>query len=151
ADCYDVIIFDLATTPDGFGQLRDWRGRGLSTPVLALVCGLRNRVRSLDEGADDCMDHPPRFEELLARVRTLIRRGHCMKDPVLRVHDLVIDTITHTVKRAGRVIPLTPREYTLLELLAYRQGRVVGRSVIWEHLYDDHEEETSNVVDVYIR
>jgi len=87
----------------------------------------------------------------LARLRALIRRGHEVKDPVLRVHDLEIDTATRTVKRGGQAIHLTPREYALLQFLAFHRGRVVSRTMIWEHLYDEHDESTSNVVDVYIR
>ena len=74
-----------------------------------------------------------------------------MKDPVLKVHDLEIDTAARTVRRAGQVVHLTPREYALLEFLAYHCGKVVTRSMIWEHLYDEYDENTSNVVDVYIR
>jgi DNA-binding response OmpR family regulator len=97
------------------------------------------------------MTKPFQLEELLARLRALIRRGHQIKDPVLRVHDLEIDTSARTVKRGGQAIHLTPREYALLQFLAYHRGKVVSRSMIWEHLYDEHDENTSNVVDVYIR
>jgi len=84
-------------------------------------------------------------------MRALIRRGHQVKDPILRVHDLEIDTAARTVKRGGQSIHLTPREYALLQFLAFHRGKVVSRSMIWEHLYDEHDENTSNVVDVYIR
>ena len=87
----------------------------------------------------------------MARMRALIRRGHQVKDPILRVHDLEIDTAARTVKRGGQSIHLTPREYALLQFLAFHRGKVVSRSMIWEHLYDEHDENTSNVVDVYIR
>ena len=79
------------------------------------------------------------------------RRRHQVKDPVLRICDLEIDTAARCVKRSGKAIHLTPREYALLEFLAYHRGKVVSRSMIWEHLYDEHDENTSNVVDVYIR
>ncbi len=88
---------------------------------------------------------------MLARLRALIRRGHQIKDPLLRVHDLEIDTSARTVKRGGQAIHLTPREFALLQFLAYHRGKVVTRSMIWEHLYDEYDENTSNVVDVYIR
>jgi len=85
---------------------------------------------------------------LLARLRALIRRGHEIKDPVIRVYDLEIDTTARIVKRAGQAIHLTPREFALLQFLAFHRGKVVTRSMIWEHLYDEHDENTSNVVDV---
>ncbi len=91
------------------------------------------------------------MEELFARLRALIRRGHQVKDPVLRVHDLEIDTAGRNVKRAGQTIHLTPREFALLEFLAFHRGKVVSRTMIWNHLYDEQDENTSNVVDVYIR
>ncbi|MGH7173005.1 MAG: winged helix-turn-helix domain-containing protein, partial [Gemmataceae bacterium] len=113
--------------------------------------GMEDKVRGLDLGADDYMTKPFELEELLARVRALIRRGHQVKSPLLRIHDLEIDTASRSVKRGGKSIHLTPREYALLEFLAFHRGKVTTRSMIWEHLYDDQDENTSNVVDVYIR
>ncbi|HBI45848.1 MAG TPA: DNA-binding response regulator, partial [Planctomycetales bacterium] len=104
-----------------------------------------------DAGADDYLAKPFELEELFARLRALIRRGHQVKDPVLRVHDLEIDTAGRNVKRAGQTIHLTPREFALLEFLAFHRGKVVSRTMIWNHLYDEQDENTSNVVDVYIR
>ncbi|MCS7158872.1 MAG: response regulator transcription factor, partial [Gemmatales bacterium] len=100
---------------------------------------------------DDYLAKPFQFEELLARIRALIRREHAIKNPVIRVYDLEIDTAARRVKRGGKVIHLTPREYALLEFLAFHRGKVVTRPMIWEHLYDEYDENTSNVVDVYIR
>src|SRR5205085_8926610 len=85
------------------------------------------------------------------RVRALVRRGHKVKSSVLKVFELEIDTAAHAVRRGGQQIHLTPREYGLLEFLAFNRGKVVTRSMIWEHLYDENDESTSNVVDVYIR
>ena len=87
----------------------------------------------------------------MARLRVLVRRQHQIKDPILRVHDLEIDTSARSVKRAGQQIHLTPREFALLQFLAFHRGKVVTRTMIWEHLYDEYDENTSNVVDVYIR
>src|SRR5207247_4603190 len=99
----------------------------------------------------DYLTKPFQLEELLARLRALIRRSHQIKDPLIRVLDLEIDTTARSVKRAGQTLHLTPREFALLQFLAYHRGKVVTRSMIWEHLYDEHDENTSNVVDVYIR
>jgi DNA-binding response OmpR family regulator len=151
---YDVIILDLMLPKiDGLTLLQKWRREGMSAHVLVLTArgGMEDKVKGLDLGADDYLTKPFEWEELLARLRALIRRGHQVKDPVLRVHDLEIDTAARTVKRAGKSIKLTPREYALLHYLAYHRGKVVSRSQIWEHLYDEHDENTSNVVDVYIR
>lgn len=151
---YDVIILDLMLPKeDGLSLLQRWRRAGMKSHVLVLTArsGIEDKVRGLNLGADDYLTKPFELEELLARLRALVRRGHQVKDPVLRVHDLEIDTATRTVKRGGQSIHLTPREYALLEFLAFHRGKVVTRSMIWEHLYDEHDESTSNVVDVYIR
>ena len=154
ATSYDVIILDLMLPKiDGLTLLKNWRQDGLKTHVLVLTARstIEDKVRGLDTGADDYLTKPFELEELLARLRALVRRGHQVKDPVLRIHDLEIDTAARAVKRAGKAIHLTPREYTLLEFLAFHRGKVVTRSMIWEHLYDEQDESTSNVVDVYIR
>jgi len=151
---YDAIILDvMLPKEDGLSLLKRWRKAGINTHVLLLTAksGVDDKVRGLDSGADDYLAKPFELEELFARLRALIRRGHHVKDPLLRVHDLEIDTASRTVKRAGQSIHLTPREYALLEYLAFHRGRVVTRSMIWEHLYDEQDENTSNVVDVYIR
>ena len=151
---YDAIVLDLMLPKkDGLSLLRGWRSNGVKSHVLVLTARgtLDDKVKGLDTGADDYLTKPFELEELLARLRALIRRGHQVKDPVLRIHDLEIDTAARTVKRAGQSVHLTPREYALLQFLAFHTGRVVTRSMIWEHLYDEHDESTSNVVDVYIR
>jgi DNA-binding response OmpR family regulator len=151
---YDVIILDLMLPKeDGLSLLKRWRRDGMKSHVLVLTArsGIEDKVRGLDSGADDYMTKPFELEELLARLRALVRRGHQVKDPLLRIFDLEIDTSAHAVRRAGQPIHLTPREYTLLEFLAYHRGQVVTRSMIWEHLYNEEDENTSNVVDVYIR
>lgn len=152
---YDVIVLDrmLPKVDDGLTLLKKWRSAGINTHVLLLTAKTTttDRVAGLDTGADDYLTKPFEFAELLARVRALVRRGHQQKDPILRCHDLEIDTAARTVRRGGTAIHLTPREYALLEFLAYHRGKVVTRSMIWEHLYDEYDENTSNVVDVYIR
>jgi DNA-binding response OmpR family regulator len=151
---YDVIILDIMLPKmDGLTVLQRLRKNGSNTHVLMLTARdqLEDKVKGLDTGADDYLTKPFELEELLARVRSLVRRGHEVKDPIIRILDLEIDTAARTVKRAGQPIHLTPREYGLLEFLAFHRGRVVTRTMIWEHLYDEHDESTSNVVDVYIR
>jgi DNA-binding response OmpR family regulator len=151
---YDVIVLDLMLPRiDGLTLLQRWRRDNIKTHVLVLTArsNIDDKVRGLDAGADDYLTKPFELEELVARLRALIRREHQVKDPVIRLHDLEIDTSSHTVKRAGHPVQLTPREYTLLEYLAFHRGKVVTRTMIWEHLYDEQDESTSNVVDVYIR
>ena len=151
---YDVIILDLMLPKeDGLSLLQRWRRAGLQTHILVLTAkgSMEDKVHGLDLGADAYMTKPFELEELLARIRALVRRNHQKKDPVLRVCDLEIDTTARSVKRGGKAIHLTPREYALLEFLAFHRGKVVTRSMIWEHLYDEQDENTSNVVDVYIR
>ncbi len=151
---YDVIVLDLMLPKiDGLTLLQKWRRSGLTMHVLVLTArgDLDDKVRGLNLGADDYLTKPFQLEELLARIRALLRRRHQVKDPILRVADLEIDTGAHSVRRAGQDIHLTPREYALLEFLAFHRGKVVTRTKIWEHLYDENDENTSNVVDVYIR
>lgn len=151
---YDAIILDIMLPKeDGLSLLQRWRKDGINTHVLVLTARgtMDDKVKGLDLGADDYMSKPFELEELLARVRALIRRGHQIKSPRIQIHDLEIDTASRSVKRGGKAIHLTPREYALLEFLAFHRGKVTTRSMIWEHLYDDQDENTSNVVDVYIR
>jgi len=151
---YDVIVLDLMLPKkDGLTVLKGWRASDIRTHVLILTArgATQDRVTGLDSGADDYLTKPFELDELLARLRALIRRGHHVKDPLIRVHDLVLDTSSRSAKRAGKSIHLTPKEYALLEFLAFHQGKVVTRTMIWEHLWDEHDESVSNVVDVYIR
>ena len=140
---YDVIVLDLMLPKkDGLTILKGWRASGINTHVLVLTArgSTEDRVTGLDCGADDYLTKPFELDELLARLRALIRRGHHVKDPVIRVHDLTLDTSSRTVKRSGKSIHLTPKEYALLEFLAFHQGKVVSRTMIWEHLWDEHDE-----------
>ncbi len=151
---YDVVLLDIMLPKvDGLTLLKRWRSSGVNSHVLMLTAkgSTAEKVLGLDSGADDYLAKPFELEELLARIRSLIRRGHQKKDPLIRVRDLTIDTAARNVTRANKRIPLTPREYALLEFLAFHSGSVVTRTMIWEHLYDEYDENTSNVVDVYIR
>ena len=151
---YDVIVLDLMLPKvDGLTLLKQWRKDGVKTHILVLTARdtTQDKVKGLDLGADDYLTKPFQLEELLARLRALVRRTHQVKDPILRIHDLEIDTSARSVRRGGQAIHLTPREFALLQFLAYHAGKVVTRTMIWEHLYDEYDENTSNVVDVYIR
>jgi DNA-binding response OmpR family regulator len=152
---YDVIILDqMLPKVDGLTLLKRWRESGITTHVLMFTAkgATADKVAGLDTGADDYMSKANfDFEELFARIRALVRRGHQKKDPLIRVHDLTLDTAARSVTRGGKKIGLTPREYALLEFLAFHAGSVVTRTMIWDHLYDEYDENTSNVVDVYIR
>ena len=150
---YDAILLDVMLPGrDGFAILKSLRQRSIATPVLCLTArdGTEDRVKGLDLGADDYLVKPFDWDELMARVRSVLRRGHGQKSSTLRVGDLEIDTAAKVARRGAKTIELSAREFALLEYLAHRQGQVVSRSDIWEHLYDQHDEATSNVVDVYI-
>ncbi|MGN6728181.1 MAG: response regulator transcription factor, partial [Tepidisphaeraceae bacterium] len=150
---YDCILLDL-TLPrkDGTEILRTLRNSGRDCSILCLTArdALEDRVQGLDLGADDYMIKPFVWEELLARIRSVIRRRHGQSAAVLTIGDLAIDTKRRTVMRGDKKIALSAREYALLQYLAHRRGEVVSRPDIWEHIYDGAEETTSNVVDVYI-
>jgi DNA-binding response OmpR family regulator len=150
---YDGIVLDIMLPQrDGFSILMALRRKGAKTPVLCLTArdGVEDRVRGLDLGADDYLIKPFAWEEFIARVRAMIRRGHQQTSSVINVGDLELDTAKKCARRGGKSIDLSAREYALLEYLAHRQGQVVSRTQIWEHLYDEHDEASSNVVDVYI-
>jgi DNA-binding response OmpR family regulator len=151
---YDVIILDLMLPVlSGLHLLQEWRKQGMNAPVLILTArgNMEDRVQGLNLGADDYMLKPFQMEELLARLRALIRRGHRVKSPVIRIYDLEIDTITRKVNRAGQPIPLAPLEYALLELLAFRRGEVLSQEMIRESLFDGETDSAPNVIDDYIQ
>ena len=150
---YEVIILDLGLPDmDGLDLLRRLRAEGITTHVLILTAkdGPEDRVTGLDTGADDYLSTPCVLPELEARVRALLRRKYNAKNPLLIVDDLQINSATRSATRGGKQIPLTPREYALLEYLARKSGQLVTRAEIWENLYAMDSSTTSNVVDVYI-
>lgn len=150
---YDVIVLDLMLPGrDGMSVLQEMRQKGRETHVLILTSrdAVEDRVAGLGAGADDYLVKPFAFDELLARVQTLVRRSYGRKDPVIALSHLRIDTASQRVFKDGDELHLTPREYALLEYLAMRAGEMVSRTDIWEHVYEFHATGTSNVVDVYI-
>ncbi len=150
---YDVLVLDIVLPGrDGLSILRQIRQSGCGVPVLLLTAKdtVADRVAGLDLGADDYLVKPFALEELLARVRALLRRKYETADPVIRVKDLEVNTVSRAVHRAGERIDLTAREYALLEFLAHRAGQIVSRTDIWEHVYDFASTAESNVVDVYV-
>ena len=150
---YDVIVLDLMLPKvDGLTILRTLREQKNQVHVLVLTARdtVDDRVQGLDLGADDYLVKPFALEELLARIRALVRRKYGNKEPTVRVEDLELDTGSRTVRRAGQIIKLTAREYSLLELLALRAGQAVTRAEIWEHVYDFAADMGSNVIDVYV-
>ena len=151
---YSTIILDMEIS-NGHGPelFQQWRRAGVRSDVVALIPRgqVEDGVRCLDLGADDYLALPFEPEELFARLRALIRRRQPERPAIMRIPDLEIDTDSRILKRQGEYIHLTPREFALLELLARNQGRVVTRSMIRDHLYDDREPKQSNIIDVYIR
>jgi two-component system OmpR family response regulator len=150
---YDAVVLDLMLPKlDGLTVLKRLRAAGCSSHVIILTARdtVEDRVRGLDLGADDYLAKPFALAELLARLRALVRRAYGRKDPLIRVGDLVLDTVARTATRAGERIELTAREYALLEVLASRSGELVTRTDLWDRCYDFQSESTSNVIDVYI-
>ena len=150
---YDLVILDVMLPKrDGLDVLKTIRGRGIATPVLLLTArdAVADKVAGLDLGADDYVTKPFAFEELLARVRALLRRGTDQRASVLRLGDLTLDPATRDATRGQRRIPLTAREYSLLDYLLRNVGRVLTRPMIAEHVWGLDFDAESNVVDVYI-
>ena len=150
---YDVVVLDLMLPDrDGIDVCRCLRRRGVSTPILVLTAlsKLRDKVTGLDAGADDYLTKPFELEELLARVRALLRRGQATEATRLVCADLELDLLRRSAQRAGTNIRLSAKEFSLLEFLMRNQDRVLGRTVIAEEVWDIHTTPSSNLIDVYI-
>jgi heavy metal response regulator len=150
---HDVIVLDVMLPgKPGFQVLRELRQAKVTTPVLLLTArdAVEDKVQGLDAGADDYLTKPFAFAELLARVRALLRRGKVAQAPALQVADLILDPAARTVKRGGGTIPLTNREFALLEYFLRNPGRVLTRTMIAEHVWDYSFDAGTNVIDVYV-
>lgn len=153
SNAYDIVILDLMLPGlPGLDMLRSLRADGNEVPVLILTArtDVSERVAGLDAGADDYLAKPFAMSELMARVRSIVRRNGPTRAPAVSIGDLTIDTVHKRVTYLGTTVELSPREFALLEYLATRPGEVVSRTDIWEHVYDFHADCQSNVVDVYI-
>ena len=149
---YDLILLDIMLPKrDGISLCRQLRDDGVTTPVLMLTAkdSVQDKVTGLDSGADDYLTKPFAFEELLARIRALVRK-RSQQATKLQAGDLVLDMISHRVTRTGREILLTMKEYALLEYLMRNAGTVVTRTMITEHVWDIDFDTSTNIIDVYI-
>ncbi len=149
---YDAIVLDIMLPGvDGWEVLRRLR-KTKKIPVLLLTARdtVRDRVRGLDTGADDYLVKPFDLQELLARLRALIRRAARHAEPRLQIGGVVIDTVARTVTRRGQPVALTAREYALVEYLALHRGKLVTRTMLYEHLLDENDNTLSNLLDVHV-
>jgi len=152
-DIYDVIVLDIRLPKlDGLQVLKGLRQEKVMTPVLLLTvrATIEDKVLGLDAGADDYLTKPFAFQELVARVRALLRRRPAADPAVLQVADLVLDPARRSVSRGGEKIELTPREFALLDYFMRHPGRVLTRTMIAEHVWDYDFDTSTNVIDVYV-
>ncbi len=151
---YDLAVLDVMLPYlDGFSLTERVRKQGATLPILMLTArdSVGDKIEGLDRGADDYLTKPFSFDEFVARIRALLRRGDALTPTKLIVADLVMDPARHKVMRGGRDIELTAREYALLEYLLRNRNRILTRTSILEHVWDIHFDNDSNVIDVYIR
>ncbi|HTO95272.1 MAG TPA: response regulator transcription factor [Bacteroidota bacterium] len=153
AGAFDLLIVDvMLPRMNGLQLTTSYRRGGGSAPILMLTAkaSTEDKVSGLDSGADDYLTKPFAFAELLARIRSLLRRGALEKSTILTIADLELDTVTHKAKRAGRTIDLTVKEYALLEFFLRNKERVLSRSIISEHIWEYNFDTGTNLIDVYI-
>lgn len=153
AQHYDLIILDVMLPKmSGIDVMKRLRERNGSTPTLMLTAktSTEDKVAGLDSGADDYLTKPFAFAELLARIRSLLRRGSNDKSTILSVADLELDTVTHKAKRGTRTVDLTAKEYALLEYFLRNKDRVLSRTIISEHIWDYSFDTGTNIIDVYV-
>jgi two-component system response regulator PhoP len=151
--CYDLIVLDLMLPKvDGLTMLRHLRARDNATPVLILTAkdGTASTIELLNAGADDYLSKPFDLGELIARAKALIRRGKGASHPLLAVADIEVNTLEQTVRRAGRLVDLSPTEYRILEYMVHRPRVIVSKRELLEHLYDYNWEHHSNVIEAHI-
>lgn len=151
---YDLIVLDVMLPgKDGFYVCRELRKKKITTPILMLTArdATEDKVTGLDLGADDYLTKPFIFEEFLARVRALLRRKQDSKTTILQYDDLELDQVTHKVRRAGKEISLSAKEYALLEYFMLRPEQVITRTMISEHVWNESFDSFTNVIDVYVR
>jgi two-component system OmpR family response regulator len=150
---YDAVVLDLMLPRmDGWEILKRLRKARNAVPVLILTArdAVADKVKGLNNGADDYLTKPFSLDELLARLRALIRRSAEKPSPVIKLGDIEINTASRTVKKSGKAVTLTAKEYALLELFALHAGKLVTRTMIYDHIYDENDDSLSNVVDVYV-
>ncbi len=152
-EAFDIVILDLGL-PDGDGieMLERWRASGFNEPILILSArdSVEDRIKGLDVGADDYLPKPFSFEELLARVRSLVRRQSSTKQVVLEHRGVRLDLLSHTAQVNGRPIDLTSREYALLEIFMQNPGRILTRTLISEKIWASNYDVDTNLLDVYM-
>lgn len=151
---FDAILLDVMLPgKDGFAVLKELRDSGVSTPIMMLTARgtTEDRVTGLDLGADDYLSKPFSFEELAARLRSILRRSSPEKTTKLRCGDLVLDTVSHLAYRNGKEIELTTKEYALLEYLMRNKNRILSRSTITQHVWKHNFDPESNIIDVYVK
>lgn len=150
---YDLIISDIMMPQmNGIQMVKELRSNNIETPILLLTIkdSTKDKVDGLDSGADDYLTKPFAFEELIARVRALLRRKETQKSNVLSIDNLRMDLVAHKVLRDNKEIVLTPREYSILEYLLRNKNKIISRTKLIEHVYDFHFDSGTNVIDVYI-